>query len=169
MAFEELKERQSVMWGNGPYERVTDTLADAHDTVVGRVAAQPGERWLDLATGTGAVARNAARAGAVVTGIDLSPALIETAKREAEEEGLDIDFRVGDCENLADVETGSFDIVTSTFGVMFAPEPGGDGRRARASRPPRRTAGDGQLDSRRRGRRAVPDHEAVPAAAARGR
>ena len=122
MAFEELKQRQSVMWGNGPYERVTDTLADAHDVVVGRIAAQPGERWLDLATGTGAVAKKAARAGAVVTGIDLSPALIETAKREAAEEGLEIDFRVGDCENLVDVETGSFDIVTSTCGVMFAPD-----------------------------------------------
>src|SRR5581483_10151334 len=74
MAFEQLKEKQSVMWGNGPYERVTETLADAHDVVVGRIAAQPGERWLDLATGTGAVARKAARAGGQVTGIDLSPA-----------------------------------------------------------------------------------------------
>jgi SAM-dependent methyltransferase len=121
MAFEELKQRQSVMWGNGPYERITDTLADAHDVVLRRIAAQPGERWLDLATGTGAVAKKAARAGAEVTGIDLSPTLIETSKREAEEEGLEIDFRVGDCENLEDVETGSFDIVTSTCGVMFAP------------------------------------------------
>jgi SAM-dependent methyltransferase len=121
MAFEELKQKQSVMWGNGPYERVTETLADAHDVVVGRLAAQPGERWLDLATGTGAVARKAALAGAQVTGIDLAPDLIETAKREAEEAGLDIDFRVGDCENLEEIETGSFDIVSSTCGVMFAP------------------------------------------------
>ena len=41
MAFEELKQKQSVMWGNGPYERVTDTLGDAHDVVVGKIAAQP--------------------------------------------------------------------------------------------------------------------------------
>jgi ubiquinone/menaquinone biosynthesis C-methylase UbiE len=121
MAFEELKQKQSVMWGNGPYERVTDTLADAHELVVERMAAQPGERWLDLATGTGAVAKQAARAGAQVTGIDLAPALIETAKREAAEAGLDIDFRVGDCENLEGIDTGSFDIATSTCGVMFAP------------------------------------------------
>jgi ubiquinone/menaquinone biosynthesis C-methylase UbiE len=86
-----------------------------------RIAAQPGERWLDLATGTGAVAKKAARAGARVTGIDLSPVLIETAQRQAAEEGLAIDFRVGDCENLEDVENESFDIVTSTCGVMFAP------------------------------------------------
>jgi ubiquinone/menaquinone biosynthesis C-methylase UbiE len=121
MAFEELKQRQSVMWGNGPYERVTDTLSDTHDMVLGKMAPQPGERWLDLATGTGAVAKKAAKAGAQVTGIDLSPVLIETAQREAAEEGLDIDFRVGDCENLESVETGSYDIVTSTCGVMFAP------------------------------------------------
>jgi SAM-dependent methyltransferase len=121
MAFEELKQKQSVMWGNGPYERVTDTLGDAHDVVVGKIAAQPGERWLDLATGTGAVAKKAAQAGAAVTGIDLSPVLIETAKKEAAAEGLEIDFRVGDCENLEGIEDGSFDIVTSTCGVMFAP------------------------------------------------
>jgi SAM-dependent methyltransferase len=122
MAFEALKERQSVMWGNGPYERVTETLADAQDTVVERLAPQRGERWLDLATGTGAVAQRAARAGAKVTGIDLAPALIETAKREAADADLDIDFRVGDCENLSDVESGSFDIASSTCGVMFAPD-----------------------------------------------
>jgi ubiquinone/menaquinone biosynthesis C-methylase UbiE len=121
MAFEELKQKQSVMWGNGPYERVTDTLGDAHDVVVGKIAAEPGERWLDLATGTGAVAKKAAQAGAAVTGIDLSPVLIETAKKEANAEGLEIDFRVGDCENLEGIEDGSFDIVTSTCGVMFAP------------------------------------------------
>jgi len=107
MAFEELKQRQSVMWGNGPYERVTDTLADAHDVVVGRIAAQPGERWLDLATGTGAVAKKAARAGAAVTGIDLSPALIETAKREA--------ARCYRC----DAETGSSDYSVRTREDIF--------------------------------------------------
>ena len=134
MAFEELKKKQSVIWGNGPYERITDTLGDAHDMVVGRIAAQPGERWVDLATGTGAVAKKAVRAGAQVTGIDLAPVLIETAKREAAEEGLDIDFRVGDCENLEDIDDGSFDIVTSTCGVMFAPNHDAVGCRARASR-----------------------------------
>src|SRR4051812_17086252 len=111
MAFEELKQRQSVMWGNGPYEHVTDTLDDTHNMVLARMAPQSGERWLDLATGTGAVAKKATKAGAQVTGIDLSPVLIETAKREAAEEGLDIDFQVGDCENLESVESGSFDIV----------------------------------------------------------
>ena len=54
MAFEELKERQSVMWGSGPYQRVTETLTDVHELVVERLDPRPGVRWLDLATGTGA-------------------------------------------------------------------------------------------------------------------
>src|SRR6266542_2716890 len=74
MAFEKLKQRQSVMWGNGPYERVTDTIRDIHALVIDRVAPRTGDRWLDLASGTGAVAERAARAGADVTGIDLAPA-----------------------------------------------------------------------------------------------
>ena len=56
MAFAELKARQSVMWGNGPYERITNTLTDLHELVIARADPQPGERVLDAATGTGAVA-----------------------------------------------------------------------------------------------------------------
>jgi ubiquinone/menaquinone biosynthesis C-methylase UbiE len=77
-------------------------------------------RWLDLACGTGAVAERAAREGADVTGIDLAPVLIETAQERAREQGLRIDYRIGDCESL-DVDDGSFDVVSSTCGVMFAP------------------------------------------------
>ena len=122
MAFEELKQRQSVMWGNGPYERITATLTDIHELVIERLNPQPGERWLDLACGTGAVAERAARAGADVVGIDPAPALIETAREKAEEQGLDIDYRVGDCERLEGIDDGSFDVVSSTLGIMFAPD-----------------------------------------------
>ena len=90
MAFEELKERQSVMWGTGRYQRITETIADVHDLVIERLAPQPGMRWLDLACGTGAVAERAARAGAAVTGADLAPALIGTARQRAAEQGLEI-------------------------------------------------------------------------------
>ena len=121
MAFEELKARQSVMWANGPYQNVTETLTDIHHLIVERLGAAPGIRWLDLATGTGAVAEAAAAAGADVVGIDLSPGLIETAQERAKELGLTIDYRVGDCENL-EVEDASFDAVSSTCGIMFAPD-----------------------------------------------
>jgi 2-polyprenyl-3-methyl-5-hydroxy-6-metoxy-1,4-benzoquinol methylase len=80
MAYEELKTRQSVVWGNGPYQRITETIIDIHEHVVDRLDAEPDQRWLDLACGTGAVAERAATAGADVTGVDLAPALIETAK-----------------------------------------------------------------------------------------
>jgi ubiquinone/menaquinone biosynthesis C-methylase UbiE len=121
VAYEELKQRQSAMWGNGPYQRITETITDIHDVVIERLDPQAGDRWLDLACGTGAVAERAAAAGANVIGIDLAPILIETAKERADEAGLEIDYRVGDAENL-DLPDGSFDKVSSTFGIMFAPD-----------------------------------------------
>jgi SAM-dependent methyltransferase len=121
MAFEELKQRQSVMWGNGPYQRITETIVDIHDMVLERLAPQDGDRLLDLACGTGAVAERAAEAGADVTGIDLAPALIETARERAESLGLSIEYAVGDAESL-DVPDASFDKLASTCGIMFAPD-----------------------------------------------
>jgi SAM-dependent methyltransferase len=121
MAYEELKQRQSVMWGTGPYQRITETITDIHDIVVERLAPAPGDRWLDLATGTGAVAEKAAAAGARVTGLDLAPVLIETAKERAAELGLDIEYVVGDVERL-ELADASFDKVSSTCGIMFAPD-----------------------------------------------
>jgi SAM-dependent methyltransferase len=121
MAFEELKQRQSVMWGNGPYQRITETISDIHDVVVERLAPGAGDRWLDLACGTGAVAEKAASAGASVTGLDLAPVLIETAKERAAELGLDIDYVVGDVERL-ELPDASFDKISSTCGIMFAPD-----------------------------------------------
>jgi len=135
MAYEELKQRQSVMWGNGPYQRITETLTDIHERVVAQLEPRAGLRWLDLACGTGAVAERAARAGADVTGIDLSPNLIETASQRAAEQGLEIDYRVGDAENL-DLEDASFDAVSSTLGIMFAPDHEAAARElARVTRP----------------------------------
>ena len=121
MAFTELKARQSVMWGNGPYERITNTIRDIHELVVERADPKPGEKLLDSATGTGAVALLAARRGADVVGMDLAPVLIETARERAAEEGVEVTFEVGDAEAMT-YEDASFDVVTSTCGVMFAPD-----------------------------------------------
>lgn len=123
MAFAELKARQSVMWGNGPYERITNTLRDIHDLVIERAGPQPGERVLDAATGTGAVAILAAQRGADVVGMDLAPALVETARERAAEEGVAVEWEVGDAEAMA-YEDASFDVILSTCGVMFAPDHG---------------------------------------------
>ena len=121
MGYEQLKERQSVMWGTGPYQRVTETLTDIHGRVVDELAPRPGQRWLDLACGTGAIAERAAAAGATVVGVDLAPALIDTARERAAERGLDVDYRVGDSERL-DLADASFDAVSSTCGIMFSPD-----------------------------------------------
>src|SRR5918996_5977627 len=122
VAFEELKQRQSVMWGTGPYQRITDTLTDIHELVLERLDPHPGERLPDPACGTGGMAERAARAGVSAIGVDLAPVLIETAKERAREQGLDIDYRVGDCERLEGFDDASVDIVSSTCGIMFAPD-----------------------------------------------
>ena len=121
MAFEELKQRQSVMWGSAPFEDYVHWLADMHDDLVRRLEPKPGERWLDLATGTGAVACRAARAGAKVTAIDIAPPMVEKARRKAEDEGLDIRFDLGDIEYLP-YEDACFDVLVSAFGFVFAPD-----------------------------------------------
>ena len=100
-----------------------------------RLEPRPGVRWLDAATGTGEVAKRAARAGADVVGLDLAPALVETAKREVEDEGLDIRYDVGDAEAMP-YEDASFEVVSSSCGVMFAPDHAAVARElARVTRP----------------------------------
>lgn len=121
MGFQEVKDRQRSIWGSAPWEHVAEALSDLHDDLIERLRPQRGERWLDLATGTGAVAVRASRAGANVTALDLAPPLIETARRLAAEEGLSIRFEVGDCESLP-YGNASFDVVSSAVGVIFAPD-----------------------------------------------
>jgi 2-polyprenyl-3-methyl-5-hydroxy-6-metoxy-1,4-benzoquinol methylase len=140
MPFEELKQRQSVVWGSGPYQGITETVADVHQDVVQRLDPKSGQRFLDLATGTGAVAELAAATGADILGVDFSPALIHQAKQRAADRGLDIDYRVSDVEAL-ELEDAGFDLVVSTFGVMFAPDHGAVARELAPSRS--RAAGSG--------------------------
>ena len=119
MAFEELKERHAAMWGAGPFEEIAPTLVEMHETLIAAVEAEPGDAWLDVGSGTGELAFRAAATGAAVTGCDLAPVLVETARRQAAERGLDVNFEVGDCENLPYADA-SFDILTSSVGAIFA-------------------------------------------------
>jgi SAM-dependent methyltransferase len=123
MQFEELKQRHAAMWGSAPFERVAETLAEMHARIVETVEGRPGERWLDVGCGTGELAFLAAATGATVTGADLSPALVDTAKRQARERNVDVAFEVGDAESLPFPDE-SFDIVTSSVGAIFAPDHG---------------------------------------------
>lgn len=121
MAFEELTTRHAQVWSSAPFERIAEIITEMHVELVERLGPQPGEHWLDLGCGTGDVAFHAARAGAIVTGSDLSPALIETAQRQASELGLDVTLEVGDCQALH-YPDASFDVVSSSVGVIFAPD-----------------------------------------------
>ena len=108
-------------WSGASYERIAETFAPIHDRVVEALAIGPRTRFLDIACGTGGVALRAARAGADVTGMDISGDQLAKARRAAAEEGLAIRFDEGDCQELpyADAEFGA---VASVFGVVFAPD-----------------------------------------------
>jgi SAM-dependent methyltransferase len=113
-------ERAAATWGSGggDYDRVSEGVSDALAHLVNRIAPQQGERFLDVATGTGWTARLLSSRGAIVTGVDIGAGVIEAAKTLAP----GIDFRVADAEALP-FEDASFDAVTSTFGVMFVARP----------------------------------------------
>ncbi|MFI6674627.1 class I SAM-dependent methyltransferase [Kribbella sp. NPDC050470] len=116
--FEEIKAKQRATWGSGDYAKIAWVTVPVAETLVTTVDPRPGATVLDVATGTGHVALAAARRFAVVAGIDYVPELIAHAERRAESEGLTIDFRTADAEDLPFAD-GSFDYVTSAIGVMF--------------------------------------------------
>jgi SAM-dependent methyltransferase len=109
-----------MMWAQGDYGEVAKAIAPVAELLVELVGAQAGQELLDVATGTGNVALSAAGTGAAVTGLDLTPELLEIARGRAAQAGLEVTFVEGDAEELPFAD-GSFDRVTSCFGVMFAP------------------------------------------------
>jgi ubiquinone/menaquinone biosynthesis C-methylase UbiE len=117
-----LKTKMRATWVAGDYGQIAKTSAKCGEDFIERLNLQPGTRVLDAACGTGNLSIPAARKGAIVTGLDLAPNLLEQARARAEAEGLEIQFDEGDVENLpyADAE---FDAVVSMYGAMFAPRP----------------------------------------------
>ncbi len=108
-------------WSGSSYERIAETYAAIHDRVVAALSLEHGARFLDVACGTGGVALRAARVGADVVGLDISPDQLAKARRAAADEGLAIRFDEGDCEALP-YGDGEFDAVASAFGAIFAPD-----------------------------------------------
>jgi SAM-dependent methyltransferase len=108
-------------WSGATYERIAEALAPIHRRIVELLAPQPGERFLDLACGTGGVAFVAAGTGAAVTGLDISADQLEKARAAADEAGLSIRFDEGDAQALPYADA-SFDAVASAFGMIFAPD-----------------------------------------------
>lgn len=117
-------ERAATVWNAGgkDYDQISRGIADSIEHCVLRLAPQPGERILDLSTGTGWTSRVVARHGALVTGVDIASDLLAAARARAEVAGLPIEYRLGDAERLP-FGDGEFDAVVSTCGVMFASRP----------------------------------------------
>lgn len=118
--FESFKAAQKLGWAHfAPLEAVTTPAAAL---LVKHAGVRAGQQLLDVACGTGVVAVTAARCGARVTGLDLTPALLERARENSRIAEVEIDWREGDAENLPFAD-GSFDTVLSQFGHIFAPRP----------------------------------------------
>ncbi|HWW07590.1 class I SAM-dependent methyltransferase [Collimonas sp.] len=119
--FADLKKRQREMWASFSPTAVFTTPVAAH--LVKFAGINAGDVVLDVGTGTGVVAITAARAGALVTGLDLTPELLEQARENSSIAQLDdIVWTEGDAEQLP-YPDASFDVVLSQFGHMFAPRP----------------------------------------------
>src|SRR5436305_14819382 len=117
----ELRARTRAMWAEGDYSDIARTIEDVAGVVVEAAGVGAGDEVLDVATGTGNAALRAARAGARVTGLDVTPELLELARGRAAEAGAQIAFDEGDAQELP-YAPGSFDRVLSVFGAMFAPD-----------------------------------------------
>jgi len=117
-----LKQRLRATWMAGDYGLIAKSTESGAEEFINRLALKPGTRLLDVACGNGNIAIVAARVGAVVTGVDIAPNLLEQGRERAKAEGLTIQFDQGDAEQLP-YPDAAFDLVVSMFGAMFAPRP----------------------------------------------
>jgi ubiquinone/menaquinone biosynthesis C-methylase UbiE len=116
-----VKSRQQAAWGSGDYAVVGTTLQIVGETLCEAVDLRSGQRVLDVAAGNGNATLAAARRFAEVVSTDYVPALLERAAERAKAERLPVTFRQADAEALP-FDDASFDVVLSTFGVMFTPD-----------------------------------------------
>ena len=116
-----VKQRQQATWASGDYAIIGVTLQIVGEALAEAADIRSGERVLDVAAGNGNATLAAARRFAAVTSTDYVPALLDKGRARAAAEGLQVDFRVADAEDLP-FKDGSFDAVLSTFGAMFTPD-----------------------------------------------
>lgn len=114
--------RGRATWTAGAFGRIAEGYAESAREFINNLEIVPGERFLDVAAGTGNLAIPAALKGAIVAAQDIAPNLLVEARKNATGFGLSIDFSEGNCEELP-YDDHSFDTVVSMFGAMFAPHP----------------------------------------------
>ncbi|HWI99955.1 MAG TPA: class I SAM-dependent methyltransferase [Burkholderiales bacterium] len=115
-----LKTKQQAAWAAGDYAVIGTTLQIVGESLCEALDLRAGQRVLDVAAGNGNATLAAARRWCDVVSTDYVPALLERARARAGAEGLAVQFEQADAENLQ-YEDGAFDVVLSTFGVMFTP------------------------------------------------
>src|SRR5258707_5768026 len=115
-----LKTRQQAAWSSGNYSVVGTTLQIVGEHLCEALDLKAGSTVLDVAAGNGMVSLAAARRWCDVTSTDYVPALLEQGRARAAAEAATIEFKEADAENLPFADS-SFDVVLSTFGVMFTP------------------------------------------------
>jgi len=116
-----VKAKQQAAWSAGDYAIIGRTLQIVGENLCEAVNLRAGERVLDVASGNGNATLAAARHFAEVTSTDYVPSLLERGRARAEAEGLQVTFREADAEALPFADS-TFDVVLSTFGVMFTPD-----------------------------------------------
>jgi len=122
-SIDRMKDSMLAPWIAGDFGAIAREIGTPEaEAFVARMGLEPGARVLDIACGTGNVTIPLARRGAVVTGLDMTPHLLEEARERAVREGLHIRFDEGFAETLP-YPDGSFDLVVSMFGIMFSPFP----------------------------------------------
>jgi ubiquinone/menaquinone biosynthesis C-methylase UbiE len=116
-----LKARQQTTWASGDYAEIATLIVPVAERLADAADLRAGSTVLDVASGSANAAIAAARLGAVVTGVDYVPTLLERGRERAAAERLAIDLRDGDAEALPFADA-SFDATLSVFGSMFAPD-----------------------------------------------
>jgi ubiquinone/menaquinone biosynthesis C-methylase UbiE len=116
-----IKQRQQATWASGDYHRIAAQIVLSSELLIEALDIHATDRVLDVATGSGNAALAAARHGVEVVGVDYVPSLLERARLRAAAEDVQITFVLGDAEALPCID-GEYDVVSSVFGVMFAPD-----------------------------------------------
>ncbi len=116
-----IKSRQQSAWASGDYAVIGTTLQIVGEQLAEACDLRWGERVLDVAAGNGNATLAAARRGCQVTSTDYVQALLDRGAERARAERLEVAFQTADAEELPFADA-SFDVVLSTFGVMFTPD-----------------------------------------------